>query len=132
MGTALVTLNTEADRRLVAKWAVEAPEGTRVSFKGARRSVRANDKMWALLTDVSRQVEWYGQHLTPSDWKDVFSASLRKARVVPGIDPGTFVPLGMRTSDMPKEDFGMLLDLIQAFGAERGVVWSEPVKDEAA
>ena len=45
------------------------------------------------------------------------SASLRKARVVPGIDPGTYVPLGMRTSDMSKEEMGLLLDLIAAFAA---------------
>ena len=54
----------------------------------------------------------------------MFSASLRKARVVPGLDPGSFVPLGMRTSDMSKEEMGLLLELIDAFAAERGVVWS--------
>jgi hypothetical protein len=81
--------------------------------------------LWAALTDIAEQVEWYGQKLTPEDWKDMMTASLRKARVVPGLDAGSFVPLGMRTSDMTKEEFSMLLDLIQAFGAERGVTFGD-------
>jgi hypothetical protein len=80
--------------------------------------------LWVKLTEVAQQLPWYGQKLSPEDWKDMFSASLRKARVVPGLDPGSFVPLGMRTSDMSKEEMGLLLELIDAFAAERGVVWS--------
>jgi hypothetical protein len=77
-----------------------------------------------MLTDVARQVEWYGQKLTPTDWKDVMSASLRKAYVVPGIDGG-FVPLGMHTSDMSKEEMSALIELIHAFGAQHGVVFGD-------
>ncbi len=81
--------------------------------------------MWARLTEIAQQVDWYGQKLSAEDWKDVFSASLRKARVVPGIDPGTYVPLGMRTSDMTKEEMGNLLELVDAFAAERSVVFRD-------
>jgi len=57
------------------------------------RSTEQNARMWAMLTDVSRQVVWYGQKLQPEEWKDVFSASLNRQKVVPGIDGG-FVVLG--------------------------------------
>jgi hypothetical protein len=70
-------------------------------------------------------VDWYGQKLSSEDWKDVLTASLRRTRVVPGIDAGTFVPLGMRTSQMTKEEISDLLELIYAFGAERGVKFRE-------
>jgi hypothetical protein len=43
--------------------------------------------------------------------------------VVPGLDPGSFVLLGLHTSDMSKDEMTMLLDLIDAFAAERGVTW---------
>jgi beta-xylosidase len=99
--------------------------GSRVEFKAPRRSLDQNALMWSRLTDISQQVEWYGQKLTAEDWKDVMSASLRKCRVVPGIDAGTFVPLGMRTSDMSKAEMADLLELIAAFGAERGVKFGE-------
>lgn len=92
-----------------------------------RRSVDANAMMWALLSDIARQVEWHGQHLAPADWKEMFSASLRRQRVVPAIDGAGFVVLGQSTSRMTKAQFSDLLELILAFGAERGVQWSESV-----
>jgi hypothetical protein len=121
MSRALVVIRSDADRQLIETWVRKAPALTRVEFKKPRRSLEANARMWAMLTEVAQQVEWYGEKLTPEDWKDVFSASLRRARVVPGIDAGSFVPLGMRTSDMSKEEMSHLMELIAAFGAERGV-----------
>lgn len=81
--------------------------------------------MWAILHDVSAQVEWYEQMLSPADWKNVFTASLRKSRVVPGIDDGTLVPLGLYTSNMSKPEMSELIELIYAFGAGRGVKFKE-------
>lgn len=89
-----------------------------------KRSSEQNRAMWAALSDVSRQVEWYGQRLSPEDWKHVMSASLYKQRTVPGIDGG-FVVLGQSTSKMTKAQFSELLELIHAFGNERGVEWSD-------
>ena len=125
MSRALIVLNTSAEVSRALRWIAQAPTGTRVEFKAPRRSTDQNALMWARLTEIARQVEWYGVKLTAEDWKDVFSASLRKARVVPGIDPETYVPLGMRTSDMTKEEMTSLLDLIDAFAAERGIVFSD-------
>jgi len=122
---ATVILRTDADRQKVARWASGVPQGTTVEFKAPRRSLDQNALLWARLTEIARSVDWYGTKMTAEDWKDVFSASLRKSRVVPGIDAGTFVVLGMRTSDMTKEEFTALLDLIDAFAAERGVTFEE-------
>jgi hypothetical protein len=129
MSRALAILHGPSDKRKVHSWIEQAPKGTRVELKAPRRSLEANAKLWACLTEVAQQVEWYGQKLSPEDWKDVFTASLRRARVVPGIDAGSFVPLGMRTSDMTKQEFSDLLELINAFAAERGVVFRDT--DEA-
>jgi hypothetical protein len=123
MGRALVVIRSDTDRRKAAGWAQKAPPGTRIEFKRAKRSIPQNSLLWARLTDISQQVEWYGQKLAADDWKDMFTASLRKARVVPGLDPGSFVLLGLHTSDMSKDEMTMLLDLIDAFAAERGVQW---------
>jgi hypothetical protein len=131
MTRALLILNSETARAQAMRWLSIAPDGTRVEFKKPRRSLDQNSLMWARLTEVAQQVTWYGQKLSAEDWKDVFSASLRKARVVPGLDPGTYVPLGMRTSDMSKEEMGLLLDLIDAFAAERGVRFQDTEIAEA-
>lgn len=132
MGRALVVIRSEADRTTVLTWATKAPVGTRVTFQRSKRTLPQNDKLWACLTDVSQQVEWYGQKLSPDDWKDMFTASLRKARVVPGIDPGSFVLLGLHTSDMDKGELSDLIELIHAFGLERGVVFQDAAQEAAA
>jgi hypothetical protein len=125
MTRALLVLRRDADRAKAVNWVASAPAGTRIEFKAPRRTLDQNSLLWARLTEIAQQVDWYGQKLSAEDWKDVFSASLRKARVVPGIDPGTYVPLGMRTSDMSKEEMGLLLDLIAAFAAEHGVTFRD-------
>ncbi|UOF76781.1 ninb protein [Caudoviricetes sp.] len=85
-----------------------------------RRSDAQNRRLWAMLADVSERVEWYGQWLTAEDWKHVFTAALQSERVVPGLNGG-FVVLGQRTSKMTKSEMIALHDLIEAFGAEKGV-----------
>lgn len=90
-----------------------------------KRSIEQNRRMWAMLGDVSKQVDWYGQKLQDFEWKDVFSASLNKQKVVPGIDRGTFVVIGARTSKMTIAEMTDLMTLMEAFGAEHDVVFRE-------
>ena len=97
-----------------------------VTFKETSlRNLEQNAAMWARLADISWQVEWYGQKLTPEEWKDVFTAALKRSRVVPGIDGG-FVVVGAHTSTMSKKTFSELLELITAFGAEHSVKFLAP------
>jgi hypothetical protein len=121
MSRALVVIRSDADRQLIETWARKAPALTRVEFRKPRRSIPQNDRMWAMLTEIAQQVDWYGEKLNAEDWKTIMSAALRKCRVVPGIDGASFVPLGLRTSDMSKGELSQLMELIAAFGAERGV-----------
>lgn len=96
-----------------------------VEVKKETRTLAQNALMWATLTDISKQVVWYGRKLTPEDWKHVFTASLTKQEVVPGIDGG-FVVLGKSTSQMTKAEMSELQELMQAFGAQQGVKFTAP------
>ena len=117
-----IILRSPTLRQFAASYILDAaPDGCVVTFKEATRTTEQNARLWSMLEDVANQVDWYGKRLTAEDWKDVFTASLRKARVVPTIDGDGFVPLGMRTSSMTKAEFGALMDLITAFGDERQV-----------
>lgn len=91
-----------------------------VEVRPETRSLAQNRRLWAMLSDVSNQVDWYGNRLTAAEWKDVFSAAMKRAKVVPGIDGG-FVVCGQSTSQMTKSEMGEMQALIEAFGAERGV-----------
>jgi hypothetical protein len=92
-----------------------------LEVKPETRSNEQNKRLWAMLTDISRQVDWYGQKLSPEDWKHMFTASLKKTRAVPGIDGGIVV-LGQSTSKMTKAEMCELQELMSAFAAERGVL----------
>lgn len=89
------------------------------------RTADQNRKMWAALSDIAEQVDWHGVRPTKEEWKDILSASLRRQKVMPGIDGG-FVVVGLRTSKLSRRDFAELITLIDAFGCERGVMWSDP------
>ena len=102
-----------------------------LEIRKATRSSEQNARMWAMLTEIARQVEWHGQKLTAEDWKDMATAALKRQRVVPGIDGG-FVVLGQRTSKMTVGEMAELMDFLEAFGAEHGVRFSAPEYREAA
>ncbi|MCP1121585.1 recombination protein NinB [Robbsia andropogonis] len=102
-----------------------APDGFVCEVKPRKRSSDQNALMWALLTEVSEQVEWHGRKLSPESWKCVFSAALKKQDVVPGLN-GDFVVLGQSTSRMTVRELSELVELIQAFGAEQGVRFTAP------
>jgi len=88
------------------------------------RSIEQNAKMWAMLTDISSQVDWYGNRLTKEEWKIVLTAGLKQQKVVPGLDGG-FVAIGSSTSKMSIAEMADLITLGYAFGNEKGVKWSE-------
>lgn len=125
MTRALLILNTGADRSKALHWIANAPDGTRVEFKRPQRSLDQNSRMWAMLTEVSEQVEYFGKKRTPEVWKDLFSAAYRQIEMLPGLDGQSFVQVGLRSSDLSKEEMSGLMELIAAYGAEHGVTFKE-------
>ena len=90
--------------------AQQAHQAIQTAWKHAKGWLMAGDK----------RLTWYGQKLTSEEWKDVFSASLKRTKVVPGLDGG-FVVCGQSTSKMTKAEMCELQELMEAFGAQKGV-----------
>lgn len=111
-------------RRNAMRCVEQAPAGYCVEVKPKTRTLEQNARMWAMLTDISRQVQWHGLTLAPVEWKDLFTALLRGQKVVPGLEGG-FVVLGMRTSEMTRIEMSDLMEAMAAFGAERDVVFND-------
>lgn len=132
MDRRILALNNDRARAAAHALIDTAPEGYILTVQEPTRTTEQNSRLWPMLSDVSRQVEWYGRKLSDEDWKHVFTASLRKLEVVPNLDGTGFVALGQSTSKMGKRQFSDLIELIYAFGAERGVRWSEPVDRRVA
>lgn len=90
-----------------------------------KRSDAQNRRLWAMLRDISQQVDWHGNKLSDEEWKDVMSASLKRTKVVPGLDGG-FVVCGQSTSRMTRAEMCELQELMEAFGAQQGVKFRAP------
>jgi len=121
-------------RALAAKACMEFTDGVMVTFREPTRNLEQNAKMWAMLTDIAQQVSWVvdGKHtkLSKEDWKEITTAGLTKTqRVAQGIDGG-FVMLGSHTSTMSIKAMSELIEFMYWFGAEKGVKWSEAVRDQ--
>lgn len=115
-------LRTKADRaRAIALLQrVDLSAGWTWSMREEVRTDAQNRRMWAMLRDISRQIEWHGQRLSEEDWKHVFSASVEQQRVVPGLDGG-FVVLGVSTRQKSKAWFSDMFEVMESFAAERAV-----------
>ena len=96
-----------------------APDGFVVTVAEATRNLEQNAALWAILHEISEGVDWHGRKLSPEDWKNVFTASLKRMDVVPNLEGTGFVALGQSTSTMGKREFSDLLELAHAFAAER-------------
>jgi len=127
MSRALIVLYSDADRDRAITWIRKAPQATRVEFQETKRTLPQNAKMWAALSDVSRQVLHMGRRYPPDVWKVLFLCALgQEMQFIPALDGVSFVPLGYRSSELSKDEMSELLELIAAWGAEHGVIFHDP------
>lgn len=126
MSKAFLVLASDSFREKAIDWIRRAKPYSRITFQSPRRTLAQNDRLWAMLTEVSTQLKWHGLWLAPEDWKLMFLDGLhREMRIVPNLDGTGFVNLGRSTSDLGVDDMTNLIELIFAFGANHGVKFLE-------
>ena len=108
---------------IIESLSLDLPHEVVIRERKKDRSLKQNARMWAMLTDISEQVEWYGQKLSREEWKCVFSAALKQQKVVPGLGTG-FVVMAQSTSKMTVAEMSEMIELITAFGATHNVKFS--------
>lgn len=111
-------------------WLMAGDKRLTLEIRPEKRSDAQNRRLWAMLRDISQQVDWHGNKLSDEEWKDVFTAALKRQKVVPGLDGG-FVVCGQRTSKMTKAEMCELQELMEAFGAQKGVRFKAWEGDDA-
>jgi hypothetical protein len=95
-----------------------------ITFRGPKRTIPQNDKLHAMIGEVATQLVYNGMRLSVDDWKIVFLSSLKQEmRVVPNLDNTGFVNLGRKTSRLTKEECSLLIEIVQKYGDEHGVVF---------
>lgn len=126
MSRAVLVLRNAGDRACACKWVMQADDWSRVEFKGAKRTLPQNDRMWAMLTDVARQKEHFGRKYDTQTWKKIFMAELgRESQFVPSLYGEQPIEIGNSSSDLSKEEMADLITLMMAWGDQNGIVFHD-------
>lgn len=133
--------HAEARRRAVQA-IQEAPDGWMVVLSEPVKKRIQEEKYHAMIGDIAKQCEFMGQKHDAEDWKrllvDMFARIMRDAgtpihhdgRVLPSLDHERVVQLGIQTKDFYVKEAAEFIEYLYAFGADRGVIWTEPKPQE--
>jgi hypothetical protein len=122
--THTVILHGEAQRQRAKALIDRAPPGYVVAIREPRRTTAQNDRLWAMLTDIAT-AKPEGRKHTPEVWKCLFMAALsHEVHFEMGLDGKPF-PVGYQSSRLNKSQMADLLTFIEAWAAERGVIWKD-------
>lgn len=142
MGPTLI-LSNQGKRKQAADWCLKAPAGTVVEFRepAKQRSLEQNDRFHAMCTDVANQILWkdvFGRPMRMSmeSWKRFFLAMWARAEgrgtlVVPNEDGDGFYDLNVKSSKLKVREMTDCMELIAAFGAQRGVKFRDEPAEPA-
>lgn len=136
-------MNSPRYRQFAHAMIDKVPDNWICILQPEKRSLEQNKALWAKLNDVANTsgLEWAGQEWDAWGWKDIFMSGFRthqrkekapgeQPKIIGGIE-GELLPMGLKTSELTKEEFSELLAYIDHWGTERGVIWTEPKpKDE--
>lgn len=127
-----ISLTGIGNRALAHRWIDRAPHGAVLNIREATRTTEQSDKMWAMLSDISR-AKPMGRTLKPEGWKALFMDMIdKKPSWEPNLDGTGVVCIGYKSSHLSKAEMSDLIESILAFGAEHGVRWSDEPQEQAA
>ena len=128
-----ILLRTEADARKAIRWVQGALKagGYVVAFRKEKRTDDQNAKMWAMLEEIFRaRPMWNGVPMSKERWKGTFLDALGVEQdYTPRLDGPGLVPIGQRSSELTKQEFSDLIEIMNGFAAREGIELSEPQQD---
>lgn len=123
-------------RQMASRAVINAPDGFVCEVKPAPKSRPQEEKYHAMIGDIAKQVEAFGEGWGEEDMKrmlvDQFARDMaaqgsplkRQGRVVPSLDGTGVVQLGVQTRKFLKAEANAFIEWLYAFGAEHDVQWS--------
>lgn len=127
----LFVLAHDLARRNALEAVRTAPDGMVVEVREKTRTLEQNAKLHAMCADVAKQKQWGGAWITGEDWKrlfvDLYARTSGKAgtKIVPSLDGGGVVILGIQTRNMSVKMLNELIEFIYWWGAENEIKWGE-------
>lgn len=121
-----IILHTDSQRNYAKQKIDEATEKSVVTIAEPTRTNEQNAKLWAMLSDISKQCLLpSGNKGVQDTWKCLAMRSCKmECRYELDFDNQLF-PIGYRSSELPIKECSELIEWLYAFGAEQNVVWKE-------
>jgi len=106
--------------------------GWRVTFAEIKRTDAQNDRMWEMLSRVSKHMDINGKKYDEDQWKCIFMQQMGKdASFLPTLDGESFFPTGFRSSDLSKQEMSDMQTFMEAWCAEKGFdLWGDDQSGE--
>lgn len=114
-----------------AKAQLMAGRKMQIEVKKSVRSLEANARLHATISDVASQIEWAGKRRDVETWKRLLTAAWLRARgesveLLPALDGHGVDVVFARTSKLTAAECSELCEFIYAWGTERGVRFTCP------
>ena len=120
MTTHLIVLGTRDQRDRAKRCIDQSPPGVLMKLSSTPRTLAQNDKLWVLLSDISR-AKPNGIIQTPEVWKCLFMHALgHECLFVEGLNGEPF-PAGFKSSRLSKGQMSDLIEFIYAWSAQNNV-----------
>lgn len=123
-GQTLIT--TSRNRDYIKSMIDQLRDGMVINIREQKRTTEQNDKMWAMLSDISR-AKPDGRMMPPEMWKAVFMRGLgHEVQFVADLDGNPF-PIGLRSSRLTKSQMSDLIEFMFSESAKRGwdIKWGD-------
>jgi len=119
-----MVIRGEVQRELLSQYIPWLPLGCCVTFKELTRSLEQNARMWAMLTDVSKQTSLDGRKFTKDQFKLIFMNEAGwDVTFLPQLKGSGMFPAGYSSSALTIRQMTVLMQSIQVYGDEQGVRW---------
>lgn len=134
-----VFLVTARARRTAHEYIDAAPDGYVMSLAEPTKRRIQEEKYHAMIGDIAKQTTYAGRQWDADDMKrllvDEFAEEMRQqgnplhndSRVVPSENGRRVIQLGIQTREFYVREASAFIDFLDAWGTDRGVVFSEPV-----
>lgn len=128
-GVRRVVFLSDDGRRAAAKRLIDLAEAGEVVRLGKpTRTEDQNDKLHPMIRDIQRQVPGM-ETFSEKDIRLRFLNALgTELRFLPMLEGEGVFPVGLSSSELTKDQFSALIELIYAFGAKHEVRWTDPVE----
>lgn len=120
-------LTGEAARKAAHREVDAALLGWEFKVGPKKRGLNSNAALHATLTDVSKQLDYFGRKRSKNVWKGIFVsgweiATGRKPEILPGLE-GEFINIRESTTDLSDQEIASLIEYITAYGIANGVLF---------